>query len=114
MYDTLPYYTEDGINKGKDYTCTENEYGLLDYTNKRFIIKTIPPPDDKKVKKTLITFKRNDLASIVRKDVYTGRSYVDNISAKGIVFKGTEKELAHYATELMSKGFNIQDFYEQD
>ncbi|MAO21667.1 MAG: hypothetical protein CMJ25_13025 [Phycisphaerae bacterium] len=114
MYETFPYYTQDGINKGSDYECAKNEYGLLDFDNKRFIIKTIPPADDTIVKKTLITFKNNTLGAVVKGDMFTGRSYVDNVYAKGIVFKGTDKELDSYALELMSKGYNIQDFYDYE
>ena len=116
MYETFPYYTQDGVNKGIDYECARNEYGSLDYANKRFIIKTIPPADDTIVKKTLITFKGNLFGGFAKGDMFTGRSYVDNISVDGIVFKGTDKELDMYALELMSKGYNIKDFfdYEED
>ena len=112
MYETYPYYTEDGINKGVNYKCSKNEYGLLDYNKKRFIIKTIPPKDNKIVKKTYIAFKKNDLAAVLCSDIYTGRSYVDNVSAKGIHFVGTDKELSDYTDELLLKGYNIQDYYE--
>jgi len=111
MYNTLPYYTQDGVNKGTQYECAKNEYRLLDFDNKRFIIKTIPPANDTIVKKTLITFKRNTLGASIKFDMFTNCSYVDNVSSNGIVFKGTDKELDAYALELMSKGYNIQDFY---
>jgi len=114
IYDTFPFYTEDGINKGTDYECAKNEYGLLDLPNKRFIIRTIPPADDNTVKKTLITFKNNSFGAIAKSDTYTGKGYVDNVNAKGIVFKGTDKELYDYTSELMSNGYNIQDFYDYD
>ena len=114
MYETFPYYTEDGINKGSDYECAKNEYGLLDLPNKRFIIRTIPQADDNTVNKTLITFKNNSLGSIAKIDTHIGKGYVDNVNAKGIVFVGTDKELYDYTSELISKGYNIQDFYDYE
>jgi len=111
IYDTYPYYTQDGINKGLDYKCASNEYGLLDYKNKRFIIKTIPKLDDTIIKKTIITFKPNTLGAVVTKDISIGKTFVDNCSKTSDVFIGTEKELADYADKLIKKGYNIQDFY---
>ena len=112
MYDTYPYYTEDGINKGKDYKCAKNEYGLLDYKNKRFIIKKHAIKDNTIVKKTYIAFKKNNLAAVICKDIHTGRNYVDNVSANGVHFTGTDKQLSDYVYDLLLKGYNIQDFYE--
>jgi hypothetical protein len=110
MFD-YPYYTKDGINKGLDYKCKPNEVGTLDSANKRFIITTIPPADDTIVKKTLITFKGNYRGADTYIDYATGRSYVDNCKANGVVFTGTDKELSAYADKLINDGYNIQDFY---
>ena len=114
IYDTYPYYTQDGINKGLDYKCASNEYGLLDYKNKRFIIKTIPNLDNNIVKKTIITFKTNTLGAVVTKDISTGKLFVDNCSNSGVVFTGTDKELSNYVDNLYKQGYNIQDFYEYE
>ena len=109
-----PYITHDGINKGKDYTCLENEYAVLNSTAKRWEIRTIPKLDDTIIKKTIIQLKGNNKGSTHKLDMFTGKHYIDNVSKNSILFTGTEKALSDYATELISKGYNIKDFYDYE
>jgi len=110
-YDT---YTEDGINKGKDYKYTAKEYGELDSNNERWIIRTILEPEETIVKKFYIALKANNKGSAIRIDAATGMRYADHTHIKGGLFVGTEKELNNYCKELIKQGIYIQDIYDYE
>ena len=114
MYETYPYYTKEGLNKGKDYKCKPNEVGTLDFANKRFIITTLPTKDDKIVKKTIITFKGNTKGGITHRDTHTNKLLVDNCSNDAMLFEGTDKELSVFVDRLIDEGYNIRDFYDYE
>jgi len=114
MYETYPYYTKEGVNKGKDYKCKPNEVGILDYDNKKFIITKIKPLDDKKVKKTIITLKGNLKGAKSIKDVSTSMYFVDSYNVDSLLFIGTDKQLSVYADRLLEEGYNIKDFYDYE
>lgn len=112
MFD-YPFYKE-GINIGNKYQCASNEYAVLNSDAKCWEVRNVPKLDNKKVKKTIIAFKRNTYGSAIKTDLFTGRRYVDNVSNNSVLFTGTDKELNEYALELMAKGYNIQDFYDYE
>ncbi len=112
MFD-FDIYDEDGNNLGKDYKFKRDEYGQLDFKNKRLNLKKIPPPDDKIVKKFAITFKGMK-GAVSKRDHFTGRYFVDNGPTEPGFFKGTEKELSKHLDGLIARGYNIRDIYEND
>jgi len=107
-------YTEDGVNMGKDYNYTAKQYGELDSSNKRWIIRTIPEPEETIVKKFYIALKPNKKGSAIHIDAATGMRYADHTHIKGGLFVGTEKELNDYCKELIEQGIYIQDIYDYE
>jgi len=110
--DSYPKF-KDNIEIDINYKCASNECFLLDSKNKRWVLQTIPPPDNKIVHLWCLVLKNPKLSLVARKFDWDLLKYYNDAKFENnqVIFKGTQLDCSNMYKKLWKQGYQVKDDY---